>query len=298
MTTKQKNMRFTAKQLLVLGAVLLLTIAQSLIGCGGDLPEATVTLDSIPAYSGMPYVELNGNVPSFPEEDRTTEPFEHYSRLDYLDRCGVAYANICRELMPTADRGDIGHIHPTGWHSVRYDFVEGKNLYNRSHLIGFQLAGENDNERNLVTGTRYMNATGMLPFENMIADYVKETNNHVLYRVTPVFEGDELVCRGVQMEAWSVEDEGEGICFNVYCYNVQPGVEIDYMTGDSREAPRDGGASAEEEHTYILNTNSKKFHLPDCPGATAISEENRKEVTCTRQELIEQGYDPCGNCHP
>ena len=297
MSAKQKNMRFTLKQLVILGIVLVLTIAQSLLGCSG--PESPgIGIDAIPPYSGSPYVEINGNVPEFTEEEKTLDVFEHYAPLDALDRCGVAYANICPELMPTEERGEIGHIHPSGWHSVRYDFVEGKSLYNRCHLIGFQLAGENANDQNLVTGTRYMNTKGMLPFENMIADFVKETGEHVLYRVTPIFEGDELVCRGVQMEAWSVEDEGDSICFNVFCYNVQPGVEIDYLTGDSREASDEPSETKAQKHTYILNTNSKKFHLPDCPGATAISEDNREKVTCTRDELIEQGYDPCGNCKP
>lgn len=192
-----------------------------------------VSLEEIPEYSGSPYAEVNGNVPAFTEEELTLEPFEFYSELDDLDRCRVAYANICRELMPTEKREDIGQVRPTGWHSVRYDNVDGKSLYNRCHLIGFQLAGENANEKNLITGTRYMNVEGMLPFENLVADYVKETGNHVLYRVTPVFEGTELVARGVLMEALSVEDGGEGVYFNVYVYNVQPGIGIDYATGDS-----------------------------------------------------------------
>ena len=296
MSKQKKNIHFTLKQLLILGVVIVVVLAQNLIGC--TEAGTGIGLEEIPPYSGSPYVELNGNLPEFTEDEITTDPFERYSPLDSLGRCGVAYANICRELMPTEGRGEIGHVHPSGWHSVRYDFVDGKSLYNRSHLIGFQLAGENANEQNLVTGTRYMNATGMLPFENMIADYVKETDNHVLYRVTPIFEADELVCRGVQMEAWSVEDEGDGICFNVFCYNVQPGVEIDYLTGDSREATAQAGDSGEQTHTYVLNTASKKFHLPDCTAATSISKGNRKEVTCTRQELIEQGYDPCGSCKP
>ena len=298
MNTKQKNMKFTLKQLVILGVVLVLTLTQSLLGCSApDTPA--IGIDAIPPYSGRPYVEINGNEPNFTAEEKTSlEAFEHYAPLDGLKRCGVAFANICPELMPTEDRGEIGHIHPSGWHSVRYDFVEGKNLYNRCHLIGFQLAGENANDQNLVTGTRYMNTKGMLPFENIIADHVKETGEHVLYRVTPIFEGDELVCRGVQMEAWSVEDEGDSICFNIFCYNVQPGVEIDYLTGDSRVSVADPTETKAESRTYILNTNSKKFHLPDCPGVTAISKENREEVVCTREELIEQGYDPCGNCKP
>ena len=195
--------------------------------------QSAVSLADIPEYSGSTYVEINGNIPGFTEEDLTEEPFETYSPLDALGRCGPAYANICRELMPTEKREDIHMVHPTGWHASRYDFVDGESLYNRSHLIGFQLAGENANEKNLITGTRYMNAEGMLPFENLVADYVKETGNHVLYRVTPVFQGTELVARGVQMEAMSVEDRGEGVLYNVYLYNVQPGVGIDYATGDN-----------------------------------------------------------------
>ena len=177
------------------------------------------------SYTGEPYVELNGNQPDFARSDWTTEPFETYAELDGLGRCGVAYANICQEIMPTEEREAIGQVKPSGWHTVRYDdVVDGKYLYNRCHLIGYQLAGENANPKNLITGTRYLNTTGMLPFENEVNDYVDETDNHVLYRVTPVFEGDDLVASGVLMEAYSVEDEGVGVQFCVYCYNVQPGV--------------------------------------------------------------------------
>lgn len=188
---------------------------------------------SVPAYSGEPYTVINDNVPYFIVDDLTVESFETYSDLDDLGRCGVAYALIGQETMPTENRGDISSIKPTGWVQNKYDFVDGKSLYNRCHLIGFQLAGENANPLNLVTGTRYLNVTGMLPYENMVADYVKETDGHVLYRVTPIFEGDELVCRGVLMEAESVEDTGDSVEYNVYIYNVQPGVEIDYATGDN-----------------------------------------------------------------
>ena len=199
----------------------------------GDPPQVNTLLEEIPAYSGSTYVEINGNVPGFTEEELTTEALETYSELDGLGRCGPAYANICRELMPRSKREDIYMVKPTGWHVSRYDSVDGESLYNRSHLIAFQLAGENANEKNLITGTRYMNADGMIPFENLVADYVKETGNHVLYRVTPVFQGTELVARGVQMEAMSVEDKGAGVSFNVYLYNVQPGIRIDYATGDN-----------------------------------------------------------------
>ena len=211
-----------------------LTIDNLLVDLGLR-PASAATLADIPEYSGEPYVVLNNNWPNFDVEDMTTEPFEIYSELDSLGRCGVAYANVCLEIMPTEPRGEIGQVKPSGWQTVKYDCVEGKYLYNRCHLIGYQLAGENANKQNLITGTRYMNVTGMLPFENMVDNYVDATENHVLYRVTPIFEGTELVARGVQMEAFSVEDEGEGICFNVFVYNVQPGITIDYATGNSWE---------------------------------------------------------------
>ena len=204
----------------------------------GLKPPAAVLLENIPEYSGNPYVILNDNWPDFDAEDLTLEPFETYSELDYLGRCGAAYANICLDIMPTEPRGDIGQVKPSGWQTVKYDCVDGKYLYNRCHLIGYQLAGENANKQNLITGTRYMNVEGMLPFENMVDGYVEETENHVLYRVTPVFDGDNLVASGVEIEAFSVEDEGEGICLHVFVYNVQPGVVIDYATGESWEEPR------------------------------------------------------------
>ena len=191
--------------------------------------------EEIPPYSGEAYVAVNGNVPFFVEEEYTTESYEFYSELDELGRCGMTMACIGIDIMPTEDRGSIGSVKPTGWQSVKYDCVDGKYLYNRCHLIGFQLAGENANKKNLITGTRYLNIEGMLPFEDMVADFVKETENHVLYRVTPLFNGDDLVAEGVLMEGWSVEDEGESICFCVYAYNVQPGIVIDYATGDSWE---------------------------------------------------------------
>lgn len=205
-------------------------------GKGSD--SATQSLDNLKdhaAYNGEPYVELNDNVPNFTtREKNNTKAFENYHRLDALGRCGTAYANICKELMPTEKRGAIGMVKPSGWNTVKYDVVDGKYLYNRCHLIGFQLAGENANKKNLITGTRYLNVDGMLPFEDEVADYVKDTDHHVLYRVTPVFKGDNLVAEGVEMEAYSVEDKGKGICFHVFVYNVQPGVTIDYATGKSR----------------------------------------------------------------
>lgn len=254
-------------------------------------------LDSIPPYEDDPYVVLQGNTPGFQEEDVTTQAFETYSPLDELERCGVAYANICTELMPTEERGTIGQVKPSGWHTVTYDIVDGRYLYNRCHLIGFQLAGENANKQNLITGTRYLNVEGMLPFENQVAEYVEQTDNHVLYRVTPIFQGDNLVASGVQMEAYSVEDNGEGVCFNVYVYNVQPGIAIDYATGESwleeTVHPSDGVTAH-----YVLNVASKKFHLPDCPSVATIKAENRQDYQGELDSLLSQGYSPCGACHP
>lgn len=254
-----------------------------------------VTLDKIPKYTDAPYVVINNNNPFFTKEDYTTTSFETFSDLDALGRCGVAYVNVGVDIMPTEPRGDIGHVKPTGWKSVKYDIVEGKNLYNRCHLIGFQLTGENANKENLITGTRYFNVQGMLPFENMIADYVKETENHVLYRVTPMYEGDNLVAYGALMEAWSVEDDGEGVCFNIFAYNIQPGIVIDYATGESALAQEEVEA---EKKDYVLNTSGKKFHYPDCSSATSMKAENKQEYTGTRENLILQGYEPCGKCNP
>lgn len=277
-------------------ALLLIMVLSGCASVASDTAEV-VALSDIPEFSGEPYVVINDNEPSFPAEDFTSEGFEEYSPLDDLGRCGVAYANVGLETMPTEERGSISNVKPTGWKSVQYDFVDGKSLYNRCHLIGFQLTGENANRQNLITGTRYMNVDGMLPFENLVADYVKETENHVLYRVTPIFEGDNLVASGVQMEAQSVEDKGAGVCFNVYVYNNQPGVTIDYATGDSwasDEVPADTG----KESTYILNTSSRKFHKPDCGSVETISPSNKKSYTGTREELINQGYEACGKCKP
>ena len=189
---------------------------------------------NVEEYSDSAYTVLNDNVPDFEFDRLTPNSVEQYSELDYLGRCGTAYAVIGRDIMPTEERGSIGQVKPSGWQTVKYDFVDGKYLYNRCHLIGFQLTGENANRKNLITGTRYMNVEGMLPFENMVADYVMETGNHVAYRVTPHFEGHNLVASGVQIEAYSIEDDGEGVSFNVYCYNVQPNVEINYADGTSR----------------------------------------------------------------
>ena len=223
-----------------------------------------------------------------------------YSPLDYLNRCGYAMACVGQESMPTEERGSIGQIKPSGWHTVKYDCVDGKYLYNRCHLIGYQLTGENSNEQNLITGTRYMNVEGMLPFENVVADYIEETGNHVLYRVTPIFDGNNLLARGVQMEALSVEDGGEGVCFNVYVYNSQPGVQIDYTDGSSQLA--DSTAEATQgtslQETYILNTNSGKFHTGDCEQTDSILDVNRENRNVSREILINEGYEPAGCCKP
>lgn len=296
-------------------ASLLISLCLFLTGCQQPA-AASFSLEDVPAFSDTPYVVLQDNTPDFPDDDKTSVSFERYSQLDYFGRCGPAYANVGRETMPTEARGSIGQVKPTGWHTVKYDFVDGKYLYNRCHLIGYQLTAENANELNLITGTRYMNVDGMLPFENQVADYIRETDHHVLYRVTPVYDGADLVARGVQMEAWSVEDGGAGVCFNVYVYNAQPGVEIDYATGASwpageapvSEAPEGTAAPAEEtgspgevtpaESTYVLNTSSKKFHLPTCSGVSGMSPANRQDYTGSREDLIAAGYSPCGQCRP
>lgn len=303
----------------------------------GSDSESYVTVDDVPAYSGEPYVEVNDNQPEFTEEELTTVSYEDYSELDELGRCQTAEACIGQDLMPTEARESISSVKPTGWKNKSYDTVDGGYVYNRCHLIGFQLTGENANEENLITGTRYMNVEGMLPFEDEVAAYIKETDNHVMYRVTPFFEGDDLVASGVQMQAESVEDDGVGINFNVYVYNVQPYVVIDYKTGENWEgdeiaepegkwadgteaepsdtksdsksdskinAKTDSAATSKaeakdtKEQTYILNKNTKKFHKPECSGAKKIKAKNKGEYTGSRQTLIDEGYEPCGNCNP
>lgn len=277
-----------------------------------------VKLSNIPKFSGEPFVVINNNVPSFTSAEKTTKGYESYSKLDNLGRCGVAIASLGKETMPKKDedRGSIGEVTPSGWVQKKYDFVDGKYLYNRCHLIGWQLSAENANERNLITGTKYLNIDGMLEFENMVADYIKETNNHVAYRITPVYEGNNLVASGVQMEAYSVEDKGEGISFNVYCYNVQPGVKIDYSTGNSAKSGEkivnnnnkqsnknssknnNKSSNSSSKCKYVLNTNSKKFHKPNCKSVAKISKANKKETNKSREELIKEHYEPCGNCKP
>ena len=260
--------------------------------------EEKEEIAEIPEYNNEPFIAINDNNPEFTEEDYTEESYEYFSELDAYGRCGMVIANIGLDLMPTEEREGIGQVKPSGWQTVKYDNVDGKYLYNRCHLIGFQLTGENANKQNLITGTRNMNVEGMLPFENMVADYVKETGNHVLYRVTPVFEGDNLVASGVQIEAKSMEDDGEGICFNVYVYNIQPGIEIDYATGNSWEAEPEANEPSGEIRTYILNKNNKKFHEENCSSVESMKPKNKEEYKGTREDLIKQGYDPCGNCSP
>ena len=269
--------------------------------------NTVIDLSSIPEYTSSPYVEINNNIPYFAESDYTTEAFEKYS--DLVDgRSGVAFANICKETMPKSGekRGDISSVkNLSGWVQKKYDsLIKDKYLYNRCHLIGWQLSAENANEKNLITGTRYLNTEGMLPFENMVADYIKETDNHVMYRVTPVFEGENLVASGVLMEAESVEDHGEGVKFNVYVYNVQPGITIDYATGKAVLSDEDASAGTgktsgnTEKKMYVLNENTKKFHTPECSGVKDIKEGNKKTFTGSREELIKEGYIPCGRCKP
>lgn len=297
-----------------------------------DVPTGEGTsafsLREIPAYSGTPYTEVNGNKPYFTEAELTTQSFETYSELDSLGRCGVAYASVGQDLMPTEPRGEIGAVKPTGWHLVKYDNVDGKYLYNRCHLIAYMLAAENANPQNLITGTRYLNVQGMLPFETKVCDYVKNTGNHVLYRVTPIFDGDNLLADGVLMEAYSVEDAGEGISFCVFAYNVQPGISIDYATGDNwaessgtyqstaapvtvetlapqpetdtavQITPESPAPQESQGITYVLNTNTMKFHYPTCSSVDDMKEKNKQIYTGSREEVINMGYVPCKRCNP
>lgn len=248
--------------------------------------SAAVSLQNLPVYSGTPYVAIDSNVPQFADGDYQTTSFETYSDLDGLGRCGVAYANIGKDLMPTQDRGAIGSVRPTGWQTVKYDNVDGKYLYNRCHLIGYQLSGENANKKNLITGTRYLNVDGMLPFENMVADYVKETGNHVLYRVTPVFTGDNLVADGVHMEAVSVEDKGDGVSFNVFVYNVQPGITIDYATGKSSLSTSEDTAAASESGAAGASAQDSQSAAGSSaaqPAATSADVAQQPEATPAAQ---------------
>ena len=283
------------------------------------------------------YVEIDGNVPSFTVDDATTDAFQSFSQLDWLGRCGTAYACLGPETLPTDVRGDISEIHPSGWVQNFYDFIEGESLYNRSHLIAHCLSGQDANEQNLITGTRHFNADVMEPIEAMVLNYIEQTGNHVLYRVTPVFEGDELVARGVQIEALSMEDGGQGVSLNVFLRNIQPGVAVDYATGNNwaDEAATAGSWSASAASsspsasaaagaaplapistaaatgqaddastdtpatvTYVVNKNTGKFHYPSCSSVPKIKAKNRMDSNQTRDELIAQGYVPCKNCNP
>lgn len=289
-------------------------------GCApAESPKEKVDSDKAVEYSGKAYIELNNNIPSFTDkEKKTIKSFEKYSRLDRLGRCGVAFANVSTDTMPDEERTSLSSVRPTGWIQNKYSFISSGYIYNCCHLIGYQLTGENANERNLITGTRYMNVSGMLPFENRVAKYVTSTKNHVLYRVTPVFEGDNLLASGVKMEAWSIEDRGKGVCFNVYCYNVQPGIKITYSNGNNCSdgtikgkitGSKKGSTNKSKAYTYkkkhtaktnakyILNPNSKKFHLPNCGAVKNMSEKNKKEYNGNRADLIKQGYKACSLCN-
>ena len=308
-------------------------------------------IHDIPAYQGDPYIEINDNKPSFTKKDLTTESFEYYSDLDPLGRCGTAYANVGPETLPVEERGPIGEIHPSGWQIANYhDLIDGNYLYNRCHLIAYSLAGENANEKNLITGTRYLNTEGMQPYELEVLEYIRSTGNHVLYRVKPVFEGDNLLASGVYMEGLSVEDQGKGVSFYVYVYNVQPGVIIDYSTGDNRldlnyeyaaaaqesdqeemvrgfdqedeegdlkeqnggnqeeeaadsdekenDIEKDAADAQDSEYNYVLNTNTHKFHLPSCSSVDDMKDKNKILSKDSREEIIQQGYAPCGRCRP
>lgn len=326
--TQKLNFKITSLLLCII------MLASLLCGC-----KKVIGLDEIPDFSGDAYVEINGNKPFFKDNEITDIVFESYSELDALGRCGVAFACLGIELMPTEERGEIASVTPTGWeygglsNNNTYDFVPDGYVYNRCHLIGFQLAGENDNENNLITGTRYMNIEGMLPYENLVADYIESSRNHVMYRVTPMYNGLDYVARGVLMEGYSVEDNGRGITFCIYAYNVQPGVTIDYFTGvnvasgeklpqisdenDNRNeggSNQGGGNSSGNEssgengdggndndgmtYNYVLNTNSKKFHLATSSCVDRISDKNRENYSGTREDLIADGYSPCGICNP
>lgn len=289
-------------------------------------------LEDIPDYQGKAFVEIEGNKPSFSEKELSQKAFEHYSNLDSLGRCGTACANVCPETMPKDERESISEVHPSGWQVSNYpDLIEDDSLYNRCHLIAFSLAGENANEKNLITGTRYMNTEGMQPFELEILEYIRSTGNHVLYRVTPIFNGKDLVAAGVEMEGMSVEDQGRGISFHVFAYNVQPGVVIDYRTGDNRRDPdssraeadtegadqnhgddghdtneqeesaddsRDKDGQKESDGGYVLNKNTHKFHNPSCPSVSDIKDKNKLHSEESREKIMEEGYEPCGQCRP
>lgn len=296
--------------------ILIMLILIALIGSMHSITiKKSRAQNDIPAYTGSVSVTLNDNVPTFTASEITTGSYEQYGALDSLGRCTTAIACIGQNLMPTEPRESIGSIKPTGWNQNKYPGLVDSDppyLYNRCHLIGYQLTGENANEKNLVTGTRYMNV-GMLPYENMVADYIKSTGNHVMYRVKPEFKGNNLLCTGIQIEAYSVEDSGKGICFNVFCYNVQPGVCINYADGSNsaidgyvlqseptneEDVTRSIPSQADQQCDYVINTHTKRFHNPICSCVSDIKESNKMYYKGTREELIEQGYEPCKQCFP
>ena len=307
--------------------ILLVGMISFFLGSIGVVPaSACEAKETYPTYTGSASVQLNNNIPEFLSAEITNSSYERYGELDDLGRCTIAVACIGKELMPTEDRDSIGMVKPTGWDQNKYPGIVDSNppyLYNRCHMIGFQLTAENANERNLITGTRYMNIEGMLPYENMVASYIKSTGNHVMYRVTPVFEGNNLLCTGVKMEAYSVEDKGKGVSFNVFCFNVQPGIDIDYADGSNtidegfvledtraadatltREASSTENSITEEKSdtvtksSYVANKNTKKFHYPSCGSVEDMKEKNKLYFDGSREELIEQGYVPCKRCNP
>ncbi len=297
---------------------LILSIVLVFSACGNN---QQIDLAKV-VYEKESYITVNDNVPEFSKEEITTESFEKYSELDELGRCGVAIACVGQDIMPTEERGAIGQIKPSGWQLAKYDIVDGKYLYNRCHLIGYQLTGENANEKNLITGTRSMNVDGMLPYENIVAEYVEDTNNHVMYRVTPIYDGNNLLANGVQMEAYSVEDKGKGISFNVFVFNAQPGIEINYADGTSKlngddkikenkskEEPieettnesvteKSNQSETSQAMIYVLNTNTKKFHYQDCQSIEDIQPQNKEIFNGTKDYLIQEGYSACGRCKP
>lgn len=303
-----------ALALMLTSCDVLLDILDDYMNPGESGPQSS-DLGNIPEFSGYPYVIINDNKPFFEDDEITTKSFEEYAPLDRLGRCGVTISCIGFDLMPTEKRGSIGMVKPSGWQTVKYDCVDGKYLYNRCHLIGFQLTGENANELNLITGTRFMNVDGMLPFENLVADYIKETKNHVMYRVSPIYNGSNLVADGVLMEAYSVEDNGDGIEFCVYVYNNQPGVRINYADGTSKlddgvpfpdstitlpdgsDADTNDSTNTEQKANYYINLGTEKYHLPTCTYANP-DKYNVDEFYGTEADLEDMGFTPCGICKP
>ena len=277
--------------------------------------SSKLKLKDIPKYKVVkaPYVKVNGNKPTFTKKEIKKKSYQKFSKLDSLGRCGVAIASIGRDIMPKSKRTSISSVYPSGWHTYRYASVAGRYLYNRCHLIGHQLTGQNANAKNLITGTRYLNVDGMLPFEDEVADCVKYSNKHVMYRVTPLYKGKNLVASGVQMEAYSVEDKGKSCSFNVYCYNVQPGIKINYKTGTSKGSGKISGGKTsngkkykkkysnkkvKKSGKYVISKNTRKFHYASCTYVKRIKNSNRQYFNGSRKTLINQGYSPCKSCRP